>query len=317
MRFFHVRKLNAPVAGGNMALLYGGIEAGGTKFICAVGTDVDHIQAKIRVDTTVPEETFRRCMQFFRRAQEEFGPISALGIASFGPLNPNPHSHGYGCITTTPKKGWNNTDFMGYFHRALGVPVGFDTDVTGSALGEGRWGAAQGLRDFMYITVGTGIGGGIISNGRVVHGLVHPEVGHILIRKDDTKDPFPGNCPYHHDCLEGLSSGVAMQDRWKVDVSQLPSDHPAWELESDYLAQAVTSFVLLCSPERIILGGGVMKQEFLFPMIRKKVLQLLNGYVQHEAILQHIDEYIVPPKLGDLSGVSGAFVLAEQASQQG
>ncbi len=211
----------------------------------------------------------------------------------------------YGYITSTPKPGWANCNLAGKVEQALGVPVGFDTDVNAAALGEAEWGAGQGLSDLLYLTVGTGIGGGAIAGGNVVHGLAHPEMGHIRIPHDTARDPYPGACPFHGDCLEGLASGPAMQHRWGAPAEQLPPDHPAWALEAHYLALAVTNFALTLSPRRIILGGGVM-QPHLFQPIRDEVQRLLNGYVRHPA------EYIVPPKLGGRSGILGALVLARQ-----
>ena len=291
------------------AELLGGIEAGGTKFVCAVGTGPDDIRAETRFPTTTPEETIARAIGFFR-AQE---PVTAVGIASFGPVDPDPDSATYGRITTTPKPGWANVDLAGAIGGALGAPVGFDTDVNGAALGEWRWGAAQGLDTFIYLTIGTGIGGGAMANGRLLHGLIHPEMGHIALPHDWEKDPFPGRCPYHGDCLEGMASGPAIAERWQKKGQDLPPDHPAWELEAHYLALALCTFICTLSPQRIILGGGVMAQPQLFPLVRQKTLAYLNGYVQSPAILDEIETYLVPPGLGHRAGVLGAMALARQA----
>jgi fructokinase len=202
----------------------------------------------------------------------------------------------------------------GIVERALGVPVGFDTDVNVAALGEAHWGNAQGLTTFLYLTVGTGIGGGGLFNGRLMHGLVHPEMGHMLLPHDRKADPFPGICPYHGDCLEGLACGPALQARWGMAGGSLPPDHPAWVMEADYLALACVNFICILSPQRIILGGGVMSQGQLFPLIRQRVQALLNGYIQAPAILEQIDTYIVPPGLGSRAGVLGALALAEQVA---
>lgn len=294
--------------------VYGGIEAGGTKFVCALGTGPDALRAEARFPTTTPVETLARAVAFFREAAGEHGMPDAIGVSCFGPVDPNPASNTYGYVTTTPKPGWAHTDVAGTLSRALGVPVGLDTDVNGAALGEHRWGAAQGLDTFLYLTVGTGIGGGM-AGGRLMHGLVHPEMGHIRLPHDHDADPFPGRCPYHGDCLEGLASGPAIEDRWGVRGETLPEDHPAWALEAEYLSYALLNFVVTLSPQRIILGGGVMEQPRLFPKIRTRVQALLNGYVQAPAILDGIDTFIVPPGLGNRSGVLGAIALAEQTAR--
>jgi fructokinase len=221
-----------------------------------------------------------------------------------------------GHITSTPKPGWSDCDLAGRIGRALGLLVGFDTDVNGAALGEQRWGAAQGLSDFLYLTVGTGIGGGAVVDGRVVHGMLHPEMGHIRIPHDRARDPFPGQCPYHIDCLEGLACGPAIEQRWGVSAAQLPSDHPAWTLEAEYLAFGLATWVCTLSPKRIVMGGGVMQQRQLFPMVREHLARLLNGYIRSTEILEALDSYVVPPHLGSHSGVLGGLVLAEQALLQ-
>lgn len=297
-------------------ILFGGIEAGGTKFVCAVGTGPDDIRAEIRFPTTTPAENLSQCLAFFREQGDRYGELTAVGIASFGPVDPDPCSPTFGYITTTPKPGWANTDFAGVIGRSLGVPVGFDTDVNGAALGEWRWGAAQGLDTFIYLTIGTGIGGGVMVNGRLLHGLIHPEMGHIPLPHDWAADPFPGRCPYHGDCLEGMASGPAIADRWGQPGGDLPPDHPAWELEAHYLALALHSFICTLSPQRIIMGGGVMAQPQIFPLLRQKVQGSLSGYVQHTAVLENIDSYIVPPALGAQAGVAGAIALGELASER-
>jgi fructokinase len=293
--------------------LWGGIEAGGTKFVCAVGTGPDDLRAEVRFPTTMPEVSIGRAIEFFQQ-QHEKEPLAAVGIASFGPVDPNPDSPTFGYITTTPKPGWAHTDFAGTIRRALGVPVGFDTDVNVAALGERRWGAAQGLDTFVYLTIGTGIGGGGMVNGKLIHGLVHPEMGHIRIPHDRDRDPYAGACPYHGDCLEGLAIGPALEARWGQRGETLPADHPAWELEAGYLALGLVSIICILSPERIIMGGGVMEQRQLFPLVRGRVRELLNGYLQVPAILDQIDEYIVPPGLGNRAGVLGAIALAQQTA---
>jgi fructokinase len=292
--------------------LWGGIEAGGTKFVCAVGTGPDDLWAEVRFLSTTPEETISQAIQFFQQQKE---PLAAIGIASFGPLDPNPDSPTFGYITTTPKPGWAHTDLAGPIRRALGVPVGFDTDVNVAALGEYRWGAAQGLDTFVYLTIGTGIGGGGMVNGKLIHGLMHPEMGHIRIPHDRDMDPCTGFCPYHGDCLEGLAAGPAVEGRWGQRGETLPVDHPAWPLEADYLAFGLVNIICILSPQRIILGGGVMQQHQLFPLVRRRVRELLNGYLPVPAILDQIDDYIVPPGLGDRAGVLGAIALAQHAKK--
>lgn len=295
---------------GSLMHLWGGVEGGGTKFVCAVGTGPDDLREVARFDTTTPAETLDRVIAFFRRHPD----VDAVGIASFGPVDPDPASPTYGHITTTPKPGWAHTDVAGAVTDALGVPVGFDTDVNIAALGEWKWGAAQGLDTFLYLTIGTGIGGGGMVNGQLMHGLIHPEMGHIPLPRDIARDPFEGSCPYHGDCLEGLASGPAIEARWGKRAEELPVYHDAWTLEAEYLAQALVSFICTLSPQRIVMGGGVMEQAQLFKMIRRRVQELLNGYVAHASILEEIDGYIVPPGLGSRSGVLGALALAQRVS---
>ncbi len=294
--------------------LYGGIEAGGTKFVCAVGTGPEDVRDTVRFATTSPEACIQQSVTFFEEAQKRHGPLAAIGIASFGPLDPNPGSPTFGYITTTPKTGWAHTDLAGPIGTAFHVPIGFDTDVNGAALGESRWGAAQGLDTFVYLTIGTGIGGGAMVNGRLVHGLLHPEMGHVLIPHDRQEDPFNGVCPYHGDCLEGLASGPAIEQRWNQRAEQLPPDHPAWDLEANYLAHGIVPQIYILSPQRIIMGGGVMEQAHLFPGVRRYVGKILNGYIQMPAILEDIEHYIVPPGLGNRAGVLGAIALAQIAA---
>jgi len=296
-----------------MTTLLGGIEAGGTKFVCAVASSAQDIRARQEFATTTPSETVERSVAFFRQAQKEHGPLAAIGIASFGPIDLRIASSTYGYITSTPKPGWANFDFVGAVRQAIEAPVGFDTDVNGAALGEWRWGAAQGLNTFIYLTIGTGVGGGGMVDGRRMHGLVHPEMGHIRLPHDWQADPFPGICPYHGDCLEGMACGPAIEKRWSKRAEQLPPDHPAWAIEAEYLAYGLVNIICTLSPQRLILGGGVMKQVHLFPLVRRRVQVLLNGYVQDAHILQQIDRYIVPPALGAQAGVLGAIALAEQA----
>jgi len=293
-----------------MTTLYAGLEAGGTKFNCVVGAGPDDIRAETRIPTTTPEATVREALEFFRAQRAALGPLTAAGVASFGPVDLDPASATYGFITSTPKPGWAHTDIVGPVRQALGVPVQFDTDVNAAALGEGRWGAAQGLDHFIYLTVGTGIGGGGLVGGAMLHGLVHPEMGHVRIPHDRTADPYEGHCPFHGDCLEGLACGPAMNARWGRPAEELPDDHPAWALEARYLALALNDFVCTLSPRRIILGGGVMERLSLFPKIHRELRSLLNGYVQAPQITTHIDRYVVPPAFGPRAGLIGALALA-------
>jgi fructokinase len=299
----------------DMSALVGGIEAGGTKFVCAVGCGPDDVRSQSRIPTTTPAETIGAAIAFFQAERAKRGPLAAVGIASFGPIDPQPGSSTFGYITSTPKPGWRNTDFAGAVSRALAVPVGFDTDVNVAALGESRWGAGKDVDNLIYLTIGTGIGGGGLVNGKLMHGLIHPEMGHIRIPHDLAADPYPGCCPFHGDCLEGLACGPAINERWQQPAEALPPDHPAWLLEANYLALAMVNLICTLSPERIILGGGVMSHAELFPLIRRRVQQLLADYVQSPAVLDDIDRYIVPPGLGDRSGVLGAIALAEQFAQ--
>jgi fructokinase len=293
-----------------MATLYAGLEAGGTKFNCVVGAGPDDIRAETRIPTTTPEATLREALEFFGAQRATLGPLTAAAVASFGPVDLDPASATYGFITSTPKPGWAHTDIVGPVRQALGVPVQFDTDVNAAALGEGRWGAAQGLDHFIYLTVGTGIGGGGLVGGAMLHGLVHPEMGHVRIPHDRTADPYEGHCPFHGDCLEGLACGPAMNARWGRPAEELPDDHPAWALEARYLALALNDFVCTLSPRRIILGGGVMERLSLFAKIHRELQSLLTGYVQAPQITTHIDRYVVPPAFGPRAGLIGALALA-------
>jgi fructokinase len=270
--------------------------------LCAVGTGPGDIRAQVRIPTGAPAATLARAVAFFR---EQPTPVAAVGIASFGPVDLDPRSATFGFITTTPKPGWAHTDVAGPFRESLGVPVGFDTDVNGAALGEHRWGAAPGVDPLVYVTVGTGIGGGAVVNGRLLHGLVHPEMGHLRVRRDRVADPFPGRCPYHGDCLDGLASGRALRERWGAPAETLPADHPAWTLETEYLALGLASIVAVLSPRRLVVGGGVMQQPALLPRVRRRLTELLAGYVRASEI--------VPPSLGADAGVIGALALAHDA----
>lgn len=289
---------------------YGAIELGGTKCLAAIGDADARIVAETRVPTTNVGATLDALVTFFQARRAALGPIAAIGIGSFGPLDLDPASPRRGWITTTPKAGWANTDVAGLFREALGVPVAVDTDVNAAALGEWRFGAARDAGVVVYLTVGTGIGGGVLVNGQPLHGLVHPELGHIRLPHDRDADPFDGVCPYHGDCLEGLASGPAMAARWGQPAESLPADHAAWTLEARYLALALQNVVCTLSPHRVVLGGGVMAQQHLLPRVRHALGALLNGYLQAPAILHAMDQYVVAPALGWRSGLAGALELA-------
>jgi fructokinase len=293
-------------------LTYGGIEAGGTKFVCAVGSHPNEILALAQFPTTNPKDTLNQAIEFFEE-QNKKAEIAAIGIGTFGPVNLNPASPKFGYITTTPKPGWSDTNFKGIIEERLKLPVTIDTDVNAAALAEHRWGAAQNLHTFLYLTIGTGIGGGGLADGRLLHGLTHPEMGHIRIPHDWQKDPFPGFCPYHGDCFEGLAAGPSIENRYGERGETLAEDHPAWSLLAGYVALALNNFICTLSPQRIILGGGVMDQDHLLQSIRKNTLNLLNGYVNVPEILEDIDNYIVRPQLRGKAGVLGAIALASSA----
>jgi fructokinase len=289
-------------------VLVGGIELGGSKVVCAVGRGAGDVGAEAIMPTSTPGRTLGDAIAVFR-AQ---GALGALGIAAFGPLDLDPRSPTFGSVTDTPKPGWSWTDLVGPFRRALGVPVAVDTDVNGAALAEHRWGAGRGAATLVYVTVGTGIGGGGLIDGRPMHGLGHPEMGHVRVPHDRRADPFAGICPFHGDCLEGLASGPAIAARWSARPESLPSDHPAWPLEARYLALGLINVIVVLSPERVVIGGGVMRGPRLMPLLRAELTALLDGYAPAAAI-GDIDRYIVPPSLGERSGVVGALALARDA----
>lgn len=290
--------------------MLGGIEAGGTKFVCGLGTGPEDLRT-VQFPTTQPEETMARAIAFFR---ERAPTVEAIGIGSFGPVDLDEHSPGFGSITSTPKVGWQDFNIAGAVQSALGVPVILDTDTNAALLAETRWGATAGLEDAMYITVGTGVGGGAMANGKIVHGLMHLEIGHLLLPHDFARDPFPGICPYHRDCLEGLTAGPAMAARWGKPAAELGPDHPAWPLEAHYLALGLVNLTVALSPQRIVLGGGVMQQPHLFDLIRAEFARLMNGYIRRREVTGDLETYIVPPRLQGRAGVLGSLILAEQAA---
>ncbi len=288
-------------------MLIGGIEAGGTKMVCAVGDESGKVMDRVSFPTRQPEETFRDLIDYFKGRD-----IQALGVGCFGPLDLNKNSKTYGYITKTPKKGWEYCDVVGTLKNALNVPVGFDTDVNGAVLGEVTWGAAKGAESAIYITVGTGVGVGVYVNGGLLHGLVHPEAGHMLLGRHP-EDEYVSCCPYHKNCMEGLASGSAVSGRWGKKGVELADRDEVWELEAFYIGQAIANYVLAYSPQKIILWGGVMHQEKLFDMVRREAKNMLNGYIPHDMILNSMEEYIVPPALGEDPGIMGAIKLGLDA----
>lgn len=290
------------------APLYAGIDAGGTEFKCVLACGPERVLAHANIPVADPATTLAASADFFRRAAAEQGAALALGVGCFGPLDLRPDSPGYGCITSTPKPLWAGTDVLGYFRSALGIPVKLDTDVNAALLAEQRWGAAAGLHSAVYVTVGTGIGAGVMLDGRLVHGAMHPEAGHMRIAPY-VGDPFAGSCPYHGACLEGLASGPALAQRWQQDPKKLPEEHTAWELQAHYLAAMCVNLALVYSPQRIILGGGIMQRAHLFPLVRRAYLAQMNAYLGDQT--QTIADFITPAALGDRAGALGAIALAQ------
>jgi fructokinase len=284
-------------------VMLGAIEAGGTKFVCAVGDENGEIVDRIQIPTTVPSETMPQVVSFFNKYQ-----IAAIGIGSFGPIDVNEESSTYGNITSTPKPGWRDYPFVQEIKNALSVPVGFNTDVNAAALGEAAFGAAKGLDSCLYITVGTGIGAGAVVKGKLLQGLSHPEMGHILVRRHP-EDHYNGKCPYHSDCLEGLAAGPAIEERWNAKGIDLAEREEVWDLEGYYIAQALMQYILILSPKKIILGGGVMNQKQVFSYVYKYLPELVNDYVT----LPELSDYIVKPGLGDNAGIVGSLLLAKEA----
>ncbi|MDT8436007.1 MAG: ROK family protein [Gemmatimonadota bacterium] len=315
--------------------LVGAIEAGGTKFVCAVGrapaagadatpdatpdAAPDALLAETRFPTTTPDETLERAAGWLREAAARHGTLAALGIGSFGPVDVDPASPTWGHVTSTPKPGWQGAAFAPRLAAALGVPVGFDTDVNAAALGEWLWGAGRGTDTLVYVTVGTGIGGGAVLGGRPLHGLLHPEMGHVPVGRDPARDSFPGICPFHGDCLEGMASGPALAAHWGRPAEELPPDHEAWEREAAHLAAGLAAITCVLSPERIVLGGGVMETPGLLERVRDALHARLAGYLRAPRLAERagLDEYLVPPGLGARAGVLGALALAARAAAVG
>ena len=286
-----------------MKNMFGAIEAGGTKFVCAVSDENFTIKERVSIPTTTPEETMTEVFAFFDQYE-----LTAIGIGSFGPIDVNKESDTYGYITSTPKTAWKFYDFLGSVKNRYSVPIGWTTDVNAAALGEIKLGAAKGLKSCVYLTVGTGIGGGAVINGELLEGYGHPEMGHIPVRLHPN-ETYKGTCSYHGDCLEGIAAGPAIEGRFGKKGHLLTDQEEVWEMEAYYLAQALMNYTLILSPERIVLGGGVMKQKQLYPLVRQKFAELINGYVQ----VPDLEQYIVAPGLEDNAGILGSLLLAADA----
>lgn len=281
--------------------LLGGIEAGGTKFVLALGHSPTQILARHTIPTLSPDRTLEEAASWF----EEQGCLSSMGLASFGPLELDTGSPNWGCITNTPKPGWANCDIAGFFADRLGVPIGFDTDVNGAALAEHAFGAGRGASSLAYVTVGTGIGGGLVIDGKPVHGAAHPEMGHFFPRRHEADQQFGGICPHHADCLEGLASGPAIKARWGSSLSQLAPEHVAHGVVADYLAQLCHALIAMTAVEIIVLGGGVMKTVGLLDLVKARASELGRGYFPGGT--KHL---ILAPGLGEDAGITGALLLA-------
>jgi fructokinase len=297
--------------------IFGAVEAGGSKFVCAIGDESGALLREKRFQTADPHTTLSATCDFLRESSQSLGALSAIGVASFGPIVLNKRAKDYGFIGITPKAGWANTDILGALTRDFTCPVGFDTDVNAAAMAEHRWGAGRDIENLVYLTVGTGIGGGVLVDGAPLHGLMHPELGHLFPRRHPDDSQFQGVCPFHRDCFEGLASGPAIVARTGAELQHLDAAHHQWDLEADYLGQLCAQLVLTLSPQRIVMGGGVMSQERLLPAIGQRLLHWLGGYVSCKEILLSVDDFVVPPYLGPRSGVLGALVLAIDAARTG
>jgi fructokinase len=296
--------------------LFGAVEAGGTKFVVALGNGRGEILAEERIPTADPVSTLAATRAFLEQKSSELGALTAIGIASFGPVELDKSSPDYGFIGQTPKAGWKRTDIAGVLARVFGCPIGFDTDVNAAALAEHRWGAARDVANLVYLTIGTGIGGGVVVGGVPIHGLMHPEIGHIYPRRHPLDTGFEGVCPFHRDCVEGLASGPAILARSGASLGELGESHPQWEIEADYLGQLCAQLVVTVSPQRIVMGGGVMSQSRLLPLIRPRLRHWLSGYIDRRELQSGIGRYVVAAELGDRAGVLGALVLAMDAAEQ-
>lgn len=299
-------------------MLYGALEAGGTKMVCAVGDENGVILAQESIPTTTPDETMPQVIEYFKaRVAPELPDdekIAALGIACFGPVDVRKGAKTYGNILNTPKIPWRNFPMVQTMKDALGIPVGFDTDVNGSLLGEATWGCAKGLTDAIYITIGTGIGMGAMSGGNLIHGMLHPEAGHLIMARVEGDD-YKGHCPSHGACFEGMACGPAIEDRWGKSAKELADRPEVWELEAKYIAQALTDITLTLSPQKIILGGGVMSQTQLFPLVRKYLAEYINDYISTKE-LRNMNAYVCTAALNGNQGIMGAVKLAVMAAEE-
>ena len=290
--------------------LFGAIEAGGTKFVCAAGTETGEIKERVSIATTTPEETMPEVIAFFNKHK-----VEAIGIGSFGPIDVDKNSPTYGNITTTPKLAWRDYPLLRSVQKEFSIPIGFNTDVNIAAMGEAVLGAAKGLDSCLYITVGTGIGAGAYIQGELLQGLTHPEMGHILVRRHP-EDSYKGSCPYHGDCLEGLAAGPAIEERWGTKAAELSNNDKVWEMEGYYIAQALMQYILILSPKKIILGGGVMNQEQVLEYINTYLKEFLNGYLEFPQVSTEMGSYIVRPGLGDNAGITGGLLLAKRVYEE-
>lgn len=288
-------------------MLVGGIEAGGTKFVCGISDEKLQIIERASFPTTTPEETMAQVLAFFDKYQEQ---LQGIGVGSFGPIDINPDSATYGFITSTPKLSWQQYDFVGKLKQAYNLPIAWTTDVNAACYGEFVAGHGQGLKSVIYYTIGTGVGGGAVVKGEFLEGFSHPEMGHMLMQRHP-EDDFAGNCPYHGNCLEGLAAGPAIEKRLGVKAQTLAQTDPFWQIEADYLAQCVYNTTLMYAPEQIILGGGVMKQPQLLPLVKAAFLDKLQGYVA----IPPIDHYLKTPALGDNAGLTGCLALAQKVAK--
>lgn len=295
-----------------MSRLIGAIEAGGTKFVLALAREDGAVLAETRIATRTPDECFPDAIAFFEQAAAAHGPIAGFGVGSFGPIEIDPASPGYGTFTTTPKPGWSGASYRKALDR-FGVPIVVDTDVNAAALGEWEQGAGQGCRTLAYTTVGTGVGSGVLRDGQALMGFSHFESGHIPVPHDRTRDPYAGFCPYHGDCLEGLAAGPAIERRWGTSLSKLASPSDKIELIAGYISQLAVSLILLHMPDRLVFGGGVMKTPGLIPALRQATEARLAGYIRAPQLDPGLERYIVPPELGDGAGITGAIALGRKA----
>ena len=292
--------------------LVGAIEGGGTKFVCAVARSPAHILERAVVATRDPVATLGDCIDFFRAAAARHGPLAAIGFACFGPLQLRSGAADHGCLLATPKEGWSGVDLLAPLRRQFAVPVALDTDVAAAARGELHLGAGRGAGSLAYVTVGTGIGGAV-APAPAGDRLLHAEMGHLVVRRDERDSGFAGVCPFHGDCLEGLASGPAIRVRWGCELSQLPPDHPGRAIIAGYLAQLAAAIALLHSVQVVVMGGGVMADKSLLPQVRERARALLAGYVSPLREAADMEGFIQSPALAGDSAIAGAVLMATDA----